>query len=314
MKKVLKIVGRVVLGIIILLVSFLFIIKIQNHIAMSKEKELLENHPGVSVEVDGHNMNLHIEGEGERTIVFLSGWKTPSPIYDFKPLYSKLSDEYRCVVIERFGYGFSDEIEGERDFDTILRQDREALKKAGIEGPYVLCAHSLSGLEVTLWAQKYPDEVEAIIGLDMTLSEAINLEEAEKSFAISNITGKVGRFWGINRLLMNIAEFDGLTDEEIEMYIAVGCKNLGNDTACNESEGIAKVVQQIETAQLPSVPTIQYVSGVNRSNELWVNAHRKYVEASSKGQYIQLDHGHAVYQYEPKRIATDIKKFMEEID
>ena len=42
-----------------------------------------------------------------------------------------------------------------------------ALDKAGIQDPYVLCPHSLSGLEALYWAQKYPDEVEAIVGLDI---------------------------------------------------------------------------------------------------------------------------------------------------
>lgn len=44
-----------------------------------------------------------------------------------------------------------------------------ALDKAGIQDPYVLCPHSLSGLEALYWAQKYPDEVEAIVGLDMAV-------------------------------------------------------------------------------------------------------------------------------------------------
>ena len=134
MKKFLKVAGIVLLSIVMLTVLFLFGIKIWNHVAMSGEKELLQNHPGVSVEVDGHNMNIYTEGQGDHTLVFMSGWKVPSPIYEYKPLYSKLSDEYRCVVIEKFGYGFADEFDGSRDFDTLVRQDREALKMAGIEG------------------------------------------------------------------------------------------------------------------------------------------------------------------------------------
>lgn len=170
MKKVLRIFGIVLLGFVLLFVAFLFGIKIWNHIAMKGEKELLQNHPGTRVEVDGSNMNLYVEGEGAHTLVFLSGWKVPCPIFEYRPLYSKLSDEYRCVVIEKFGYGFSDGFDGPRDFDTLVRQDREALQKAGMEGPYVLCAHSLSGFEAELWAEKYPEEVEAIIGLDMCLA------------------------------------------------------------------------------------------------------------------------------------------------
>ena len=172
MKKALKIVGKILLGIPIFLIALLVITGIWNAIAMAGEKDIVKDNPGQFVEVDGHNMSVYTEGSGDHTIVFLSGWGTESPLYDFKPLWSKLTDDYRIVVIEKFGYGFSDEIDGERDFDTILRQDREALEKLGIEGPFVLCPHSLSGLEATLWAQKYPDEVEGIVGLDMSFGNS----------------------------------------------------------------------------------------------------------------------------------------------
>ena len=128
-------------------------------------------HKGEYVEVDGHNMNLLIEGDGEKTLVFLAGAGTPSPILDFKPLTDRLKDDYKVVIIEKFGYGYSDEIDGERTVDIITEQDRQALSKAGVEAPYILCPHSASGLETMYWANHYPDEVEAIIGLDMGVPE-----------------------------------------------------------------------------------------------------------------------------------------------
>ena len=70
-------------------------------------------------------------------------------------------------MAEKFGYGFSDIVDSDRDIDTVLRQTRTALDKAGINGPYVLCPHSMSGIEALYWAQQYPDEVESIVGLDM---------------------------------------------------------------------------------------------------------------------------------------------------
>ena len=48
-------------------------------------------------------MSVYTEGEGDHTIVFMSGWGTTSPILDFKALYSRLSDDYKIVVIEKFG-------------------------------------------------------------------------------------------------------------------------------------------------------------------------------------------------------------------
>lgn len=112
-----------------------------------------------------------MEGSGPKTLVFLSGGGTCSPILDFKSLYSLLSDEYRIVVVEKFGYGYSDVVDEERTIQTILSETRSALEKAGIEGPYVLCPHSMSGIEALYWAQEYPDEIEAIIGLDMAVPE-----------------------------------------------------------------------------------------------------------------------------------------------
>ena len=91
---------------------------------LRKNKALYETPLGQLVEVDGHNMSLYTEGEGKHTVVFLSGWGTSSPILDCKPLYSRLSDENKIVVVEKYGYGFSDVVDDERDFDTILRQDR----------------------------------------------------------------------------------------------------------------------------------------------------------------------------------------------
>ena len=55
-KKVLKIIGRLLLGILAVFLAFLIIVKIWNEIAMSHEKELLEDHPGEFVEIDGRNM------------------------------------------------------------------------------------------------------------------------------------------------------------------------------------------------------------------------------------------------------------------
>lgn len=312
LKKTFKILGIALLSFVALIVVFLFGIKIWNHIAMNSEKEMLADHPGISVEVDGSNMNIYVEGEGDHTLVFMAGWKCPSPMYSFKPLYSQLSSDYRCVVIEKFGYGFSDGFDGTRDFDTILRQDREALKKAGIEGPYVLCAHSLSGLEAELWAQKYPDEVEAIIGLDMCVGGCFDPVEDTKDCATQNKIDKFGAFFGMNRFLMSISEFEGYTEEEIKLYIAVGCKNLGNDTAQREMEGIVAVFDEINSMPLPDVPTIQYVSGVNKNDEMWVDSHHNIVNASSNGKYVQLECGHNVYEYEADRIAEDIKSFLGE--
>ena len=50
-------------------------------------------------------------------------------------------------MVEKFGYGFSDVVDEQRDIDTMLSETRMALEKAGIEGPYVLCPHYVHDYE-----------------------------------------------------------------------------------------------------------------------------------------------------------------------
>ena len=76
MKKALKITGKILLGLLILLAVFLIIMTIYNQIMLRKNKDLYETPLGQLVEVDGHNMSIYTEGEGEHTIVFMSGWGT----------------------------------------------------------------------------------------------------------------------------------------------------------------------------------------------------------------------------------------------
>ncbi len=307
-KKVLRIIWRLLLGILAVFLAFLIIVKIWNEIAVNQEKELREDHPGEFVEIDGRNMNIYVEGDGDHTIVFMSGWGTESPIYDFRPLYSNLSDDYKCVVIEKFGYGFSDEIDGERDFDTILRQDREALEMMGIEGPFILCPHSLSGLEATLWAQKYPKEVEAIVGLDMSVAKECF---SNRSTVMLN---KAVKFSGINRFMMTISDVEeGYTDTEWKPYTALVCRNMANDTVCHEDEAIDHVCEKINAAALPDTPTLQFISTYNSNYEYWKSTHQELVDASSLslGELIELDCGHYLHQYESERIAEEMKAFIE---
>ena len=122
--------------------------------------------PGQLVAVNGHRLHVYSEGSGEPTLVFMSGSGTTAPTLDFRGLYRRLSDDYRIVVVERAGYGWSDDSDTPRDIDTVLAETRLALQNAGENPPYVLLPHSLSGLEAIHWANRYPDEVAAIVGLD----------------------------------------------------------------------------------------------------------------------------------------------------
>ncbi len=318
MKKALKVTGKVLLVLLILITLFLIIMTVYNQIMFKKNKDLYETPLGQLVEVDGHNMSIYTEGEGDHTIVFLSGYGTASPILDFKALYSRLSDEYKIVVVEKFGYGFSDENDGERDMDTILRQDREALEKAGIKAPYVLCAHSFSGYEAALWAQKYPDEVEAIVGLDMCTpnckDESTLTSERDSMKKILPIY-KFFQYTGVLRIF-EVDRSGTLSNEERQIFKELYCKNSLNDTVLREGDNDLErdLQEELNSMPLPNTPMIMYISADNKDDKLWEGGMQAMVDASSDGKLIKLDCGHYVHDYEYERISKDMKELIETLD
>lgn len=192
-----KRVGKIVVIILGIIVGIVLLTYINHTIQLQKEAKQFTP-LGKLVKVDGHNMSVYTEGEGEQTLVFMSGGGTCSPILDFRSLYSLLSDEYRIAVVEKFGYGFSDVVDKERTIDSILENTRTALREAGIEGPYVLCPHSMSGIEALYWAQQYPEEVSAIVGLDIAVPDAyeeyqINMPMMRVGKLAARICGEKGK-------------------------------------------------------------------------------------------------------------------------
>ena len=298
---------ELIITISILLIFVLF------HQIMLKVEEPLRAPLGQLVEVDGHKMSVYTEGTGDKTLVFLSGSDTPSPILDFKSLFSLLSDEYRIVVVERFGYGFSDIVDKPRDIDTVLSETRAALAAADIDGPYVLCPHSMSGLEALYWAQQYPEEVEAIVGLDMAVPDAY---ENFKNNVFMNAASQFNAKTGIIRLLPLLNELDcvkhgTLTEEEKKIVHALLYKNFSNKTTINELKYISENAKIVGAGEIPQVPMLLFISNDTSTTEL-TDAAQRYANTVENAKVIQLDCPHYVHDYEYNRIREEIKAFLQE--
>ena len=312
MKKVLKAIGIVILALLAVIVITLAAVFIWHRIKLVQEEPMLAQPIGQLVEVDGHNMCVYTEGEGEHTLLFLSGSGTPAPILDFKSLYSLLSDDYRIVVIEKYGYGFSDIVDTERSFTTILRQDREALEKVGIEGPFILCPHSMSGLEAIMWAQDYPDEVEAIVGLDNVLPRTYDNYDIEGTLKLEKYIVAL-REMGILRFYYSDSFLpDALTAEEKDLYRAIASRNTVNVDVVNEGRAIADAVQLIDSKPKPDVPMLMFISdGEETKGSDWIGNHYLYAEDLTNARVIELGCGHYVHYFKAEEIASEMRTFIE---
>lgn len=309
---------RVIFIIVAVIVLFLIVSFIRHKICSFRERKLLTP-LGKIVEVNGHNMSVYTEGEGDKTLVFLSGGGTCSPILDFKSLYSLLSNEYKIAVVEKFGYGFSDVVDEQRDIDTMLSETRMALEKAGIEGPYVLCPHSMSGLEALYWAQKYPEEVEAVIGLDMAVPAYY--DEMRISIPITKL-GQYGAALGITRWIPGLAESDAikagtLSEEEKEIYRAVFYQRTATVTMIDEVKAVKDNAKTVKENGVPQVPMLLFISngsgGTGFTEETWRRIPKEYIAGCDNTSYIELDCPHYVHDYEYEKISEEIRNLLKKM-
>ena len=338
--KLLKITGVLLLTVLLLCAAFVIALYGCNRHMLKAEAAHMKQR-GEFVTVDGRRMNIYSEGSGDKTLVFMAGANTPAAVWDFKPLYNRLSDTYKTVVIEKFGYGYSDDADGERNLSTLLEQDRTALQNAGIQAPYILCPHSASGLEAIRWAQLYPEEVEAIVGLDMAVPEQFDYmvgdihnaepqtyEQAVRDEAFLN-------FWqydmGGYRLynfgnVFPASESPDLTAEERAEYKAVTYHWYSKfyQTAMYR-EGILTEQQRndmiaLYDAPAPDVPTLLLLSadadtfgmmlGENGLQK-WQQIHENYAAALSNAKLVQLSCGHYVHAVEPETVSREVRNFIE---
>ena len=310
-KSVLKTISIGISAVLMLLLT----VYINHQLRLNAEAEL-RLPLGQMVEVDGHSMSIYVEGTGETTLVFMSGGGTCSPILDFKSLYSLLSDQYRIAVVEKFGYGFSDVVDTDRDIDSILEDTRTALAAAGLNAPYVLCPHSMSGLEALYWARKYPDEVSAIIGLDMAVPEYYDTMNI--NIPLMRMAGWAAHV-GITRLVLGISDSDAiqygtLSENEKEIYRAVFFSRTATVTMLNEMQRVKENAEKVDSMGVPQLPMLLFLSdgsgGTGFDKETWRKIPIQYLSQVEGGEYIELDCPHYVHDYAYKAISEQIIAFL----
>ena len=283
-----------------------------HQLSLQKESKLLMP-IGKKVVVNGHQMNVYIKGEGSETIVFLSGAGIASPILDFKNLTDSLSKKYKVVVVERAGYGFSEDSDQSRDVMTVFSETRQALSQAEVSGPYVIVSHSMASLESLAWQEKYPNEVRALIGLDWALPASYkDLKEHPTLMTLAYWTSKIGllRYFPESFYIKNPT----LTETERQQYKLLAYKQLMSQAMLHESRLAKENAKKVPSSINPKIPALLLVSngeGTTFSQSEWQRYAERFASDQSNVQVDYMDAPHDLYHYQSDAIVSRIKEFLE---
>ena len=298
------------------LLSFILLFLLSTFIfhRISLEKEQASLTPiGQQVLVNGHQINVYVEGDDPETIVVLSGAGIASPILDFKELSESLSKRYKVVIVERAGYGYSDDSNHSRDVMEVLSETRQALSQANITGPFIILSHSMASLESLAWQEKYPDEVKALIGLDWALPSSYeNLKDNQALLTVAYWSSKIGllRYLPESFYIKN----QTLTENERKQYKLLAYKQLMSQAMLYESQTVKENAKKVPSSINPKIPTLLLVSngeGTSFSQSEWQRYAERFASDQSNVQVVYMDAPHDLYHYQSDAIVSRIKEFLE---
>ena len=300
---------------LLLLLTLVLAGSLINHWVKTPREEAAYPPPGQMVAVNGHRMHVYAEGEGGLSLVFLAGSGTTAPALDFRGLYRRLSDDHRTVVVERAGYGWSEDSGGvSRDIETVLQETRLALQEAGESPPYVLLPHSMSGLEALHWANRYPDEVAAIIGLDPATPAAYESSPPPRlKVALISFMSRTGLLRLVPSLCDGSPSVSHLGEEDSEAYCSLMYRRTMTADVRSEIDVTQANAEVVAAEGVPDVPFYAFVSDGEGLIETWDEILVSYAEAAG-GEYQVLDAGHYVHSEAPDLIATEIRAFLQQFE
>jgi pimeloyl-ACP methyl ester carboxylesterase len=136
---------------------------------------------GKAVDVGGRSLNVECSGSGLPTVVLESGGGGYGG-YGWRAVQEGIAKFTQVCWYDRAGEGWSDPAPSARTSSFVVNDLHELLKRASIEGPYVLVGHSIGGEYVRIFTARFPDEVAGVVLVDST-----HPEQQEPSFMRSPV-------------------------------------------------------------------------------------------------------------------------------
>lgn len=274
---------------------------------------------GERVQIDQGTINVSRAGDSGPTLVLLTGLGTPAPGLDFAPLIRELP-AYRTVVVDGFGYGYSDTDVRPRTLENISEELHSVLVKLGITGPYVLAGHSIAGFTTLYYANKYPDEVSAVIGIDATVPTGTTAPPESTTPADAPPSGN---FWeripstiGLVRwaaaLGMTDPDSSSYTRAEIDQMRMLSSWNFGNAAVTDETNRIGENARKLQGLSYPSqLPVLMLLAQETLDHRPeWVDLHERQLANVTRHELVVLGGPHYLHWTQSKEMAKRIDEFL----
>lgn len=309
--RVAKIVGIVALALVALVLASASI-----NLILSKQEKSRFTPYGQRVSVDGGSMNVWRNGHAGPTMVLLSGLGTAAPALDFAPLIRQLGS-YDVIVVEGFGYGYSDMNARPRTVQNITAEVHDVLAKLGAPKPYILVGHSIAGFYTLAYAHRYPQDVSAVVGIDPTVPAAKAGHAGTSGLpfhAVGAILAASGLVRAAFTLSPGLAEPGGsaYTADERARIRAMAIWNFGNAAVSDETNRMGSNAAALRGVTYPDrLPVLDLLASESAATDPnWARQHENQLRNVRHHEVVVLDGGHYLHWTQSKAMAEKITAFL----
>jgi pimeloyl-ACP methyl ester carboxylesterase len=123
--------------------------------------------PGQLYAVNGHQMHLVCQGEGDPTVILQAGGAADSIWWYW--VQHQLAEHTRVCAFDRPGMGWSEPTTEPRDALTLVGELHTLLAEADVRPPYVMAGHSWGAVLTRIYAAQYPQEIAGMTLVDSAI-------------------------------------------------------------------------------------------------------------------------------------------------
>ena len=326
----------IVMGVV--LVLYLVVYGAIGIISDKKTKNSIEEYTDKYItytDVDGKKMATYIVGDGKDTLVIMSGNDDPCPTLSMRYLADELSSDYKVVVLDYLGTGFSDDPTTNRTSKNIAYEIHEALQDLGINKKYILVPEYFSGIYAQEYVKKYKDEVKAVIAIeskvssewmDVARSSGMSIMEynkcGQRDSVLNYCLARFLNFTGIDELVWPLIKpyyISGLDKSEQEIAKYLVFNRIYNSTYVNETKYKYDNLVKSNSAQYPRnkyIIDILTYSNVSELKDMGINSEEAHAKACFDRARHKVEYVYDIYKCffrEPRKMKEVINKSVDYI-
>jgi pimeloyl-ACP methyl ester carboxylesterase len=270
---------------------------------------------GERVAVGSGFLNVYRNGQAGQPIVLLSGLGTPAPALDFQPLVRELNG-FDAIVVEGFGYGYSDPEAGPRTNENISTELHEVLAKLQVKQPYVLAGHSIAGFYMLDYANRYRSEVAAVVGIDATIPKPGNepVPDPQPEFNWQRALAVTGVVRIVSALAPGFVdpESKAYTEDELRRIRMMANWNFGNPAVVDETARIGNNSVALRGVTYPDdLPVLAFIADEKTEHTAEKTAAaQNLLQNVKRHEIVKLDGNHYLHWTQSPRMAETIRTFL----